>query len=405
MSNKDEVEKKKKHGNIVTTIWAIDAALIMVVLFLCYSFYKRYTWYTATSEPEPMPRDLHFDDFEPIDIDGKIQKCEHFLSYDEIDALLEIVKDSGGWEASPTGGEHYQTPNTDGTFLEKIQHSKLIQQIETRIAKATEIPIHAHEDVLHIAKITTHGKTPRSGHFPPFGLHHDTDTRPWRKKTILIYLTTVPDGGRTIFPLSKPIQKYGILDIKMGKFRPDLRKQLGKEKTGWNRQVTFPLDSEHPYLDLIESSCRGEIGVTVQPVAGTAIMFDHLVDDDSNAPNINLWHAGCNVVGKDEKIILQKFKEKKLHRRKNRYVQKNSKQTDIFQYVSYSPSSVVSNKKMNGKKSTRSKKDQKNRKKKKQSKKRNRKKKRKNKKDDQDTDVGTPITVDYGNINGNINEL
>ena len=32
-------------------------------------------------------------------------------------------------------------------------------------------------------------------------------------------------------------------------------------------------------------------------------------------------------------------------------------------------------------------------------------KKRKNKKDDQDTDVGTPITVDYGNINGNINEL
>jgi hypothetical protein len=53
-------------------------------------------------------------------------------------------------------------------------------------------------------------------------------------------------------------------------------------------------------------------GVTIKPVAGTALMFDHLIDGNNDEPNVNIWHAGCNVVGEnDQKIILQKFKEKK----------------------------------------------------------------------------------------------
>ena len=329
----------KKHGNLVKTIWAIDAALVMLVLFVAYMLFDRYMIAPKPEEP-PMPRDLHFDDFVPLDVDGNIHLCEHFLSYDEIDTLLELVDDTGGWEASPTGGEHFKVPNSDGTWKKRIQSSSIIETIEQRIAKVTEIPIHPHEDMLHIAKITTHGTTPRFGHFPPFGLHHDTDTRPWRKRTLLVYLTTVPEGGRTIFPLSTPLKTYGILDVKMGKFRPDLAKQLNDEAQGWNRQVTFPLESEHPYLDLIESSCRGEIGVTVQPVAGTAIMFDHIVNDDSSHPNVNMWHAGCNVLGNDEKILLQKFKEKKIHRRKDPNVQRNSQRTKLFRYNSYYSSST-----------------------------------------------------------------
>ena len=33
-------------------------------------------------------------------------------------------------------------------------------------------------------------KLPRGGWYPPFGLHHETDTRPHRVRTVLMYLTT-----------------------------------------------------------------------------------------------------------------------------------------------------------------------------------------------------------------------
>ena len=80
-----------------------------------------------------------------------------------------------------------------------------------------------HEDIMSIARITTRknenkgqspgqthrrhsaegseegGRTgkrkrkrklPRGGWYPPFGLHHETDTRPHRVRTVLMYLTT-----------------------------------------------------------------------------------------------------------------------------------------------------------------------------------------------------------------------
>ena len=115
--------------------------------------------------------------------------------------------------------------------------------------------------MLHLANITSHGTAIREGNYPPFGLHHDTDTRPWRHKTVLIYLTTVLDGsGKTIFPLSVPLNKAGIMNVKMGNFKKQLTKQLTNEDNNWNRQVTFPLDSKHKYMDLIEASCMGQIG-------------------------------------------------------------------------------------------------------------------------------------------------
>jgi hypothetical protein len=260
------------------------------------------------------------------------------LSYDEIDALLDLVDESGGWEPSPTGGKNFLTPGTDNkkTFQRSVRSSAVVREIEERIAKATGIPIHPNEDMVHVAKIKTHGDTPRRGNYPPFGLHHDTDARPWRKTTVLVYLTTVPEGGRTIFPLSVPLDKTGIIDIKMGRITADLEKQLYDEDQQWQRQVTFPLESTHAYMDLIEASCLGQIGVTIQPVAGRAIMFHHLVDDDSSMPNVKMWHAGCNVIGSDdEKILLQKFKEKKVHLRDDATVQLNSHMTGAFGYKSF----------------------------------------------------------------------
>ena len=78
------------------------------------------------------------------------------------------------------------------------------------------LPPFFFEDIMSIARITTRknkgqspgqthraegseegGRTgkrkrklPRGGWYPPFGLHHETDTRPHRVRTVLMYLTT-----------------------------------------------------------------------------------------------------------------------------------------------------------------------------------------------------------------------
>jgi hypothetical protein len=52
--------------------------------------------------------------------------------------------------------------------------------MEDRIAAVTGIPIHPDEDIISLARITGRGNTPRGGHFAPFGLHHESDTRPNR---------------------------------------------------------------------------------------------------------------------------------------------------------------------------------------------------------------------------------
>jgi len=338
-SENNEKEKKYTRAQLVNTIKFIDSLLVMLVLFVAWLLYYRYFLKPSPLPQPPFPRDEHSEDFTPLDEDGKIEICEHFLSYEEIDSLLELI--DGDWKQSSTGGANYLVPSHK-SWKNKMAHSTLIQTIEERIAKVTNIPIHKNEDMLHMAKIKSLGTNIRDGNYPPFGLHHDTDTRPWRHKTLLVYLTTINNGGgKTIFPLSIPLNKKNILNVKMSGFRKSLQKQLMNEKKKWNRQVTFPLKSTHKYMDLIESSCLGQIGVSISPVAGTAIMFDHLIDNNNYLPNVNMWHAGCNVIDDvDEKIILQKFKEKRIYDRKNVYVQKDSQRTSIFKYNSYDPSTL-----------------------------------------------------------------
>lgn len=54
--------------------------------------------------------------------------------------------------------------------------------------------------MLSFARIRSRGKDIRGGHFPPFGLHHESDTRPNRARTILVYLDAATSGGRTVGP-------------------------------------------------------------------------------------------------------------------------------------------------------------------------------------------------------------
>lgn len=88
-----------------------------------------------------------------------------------------------------------------GDFVARIHVDPIIHRIESRIALYTGIPIHPDEDMIHFARITPRGSHPRDGYYAPFGLHSDSDTRPHRAKTVIVYLEGVIEGGRTIFPL------------------------------------------------------------------------------------------------------------------------------------------------------------------------------------------------------------
>lgn len=63
--------------------------------------------------------------------------------------------------------------------------------------QVTGVPVHEHEDAVSVSRITRRPQDvgTRGGYFPPFGLHHETDTRPHRIRTVLVYLTHVEDGG------------------------------------------------------------------------------------------------------------------------------------------------------------------------------------------------------------------
>ncbi len=280
--------------------------------------------------------------FKRLDKSGRIRYCESFLSDDEVDHLLHAVNGTGrGWVPSKSGGAHFEVPDMEsGAWRHRVRSDEIVSRVEARIAQATRVDVHPHEDAIALARISSHGSAIRGGHYPPFGLHHDTDTRPWRVRTVIIYLTDVEGSGRTIFPLAKPAQTTSAhrrrrKSLKSGAkgFREALQAHMRGQDAYWSRQVTFPLESDHVFLDVIEASCRGEWGVGVEPRRGAALMFEHLRGGDPARPDVRAWHAGCNVIGDSKKVILQKFKELPLGERRDRSVQADPSDAKVFGYV------------------------------------------------------------------------
>ena len=192
-------------------------------------------------------------------------------------------------------------------------------RLEARIANATGIAPHAEEDMLSVAKIRSRGNKVRGGYYTPFGLHHETDGRPYRAVTILLYLKAPKEGGRTVFPLCSPPAAAADPATPSGRrhaeFAEALESMWGGEPQRYARQAAIDpeVSGEHPFMDLLEAACRGEYGVSVAPVAGMALRFEHILPDGSY--NNATWHDGCNVVA-GSKVILQKFKELPRERRR-----------------------------------------------------------------------------------------
>ena len=160
---------------------------------------------TPTAAPPKWEREGRPAPFEWVDEAARISVAKAFVSKAERDHILALIQDDGGgWAPSSTGGAGFMAPASSTRFKAAVRRDPVISRLEARIANATGIAPHPLEDMLSVARIKTRGNTMHAGHYTPFGLHHETDGRPYRAKTILLYLQSPKGGGRTIFPLVSP---------------------------------------------------------------------------------------------------------------------------------------------------------------------------------------------------------
>lgn len=173
------------------------AAALMAVL------YELYGVPGSHPKADEIPASPAPTNWEVLDEACGVKVRQDFVSENEIVYLLELLERTGGWAPSPTGGRNFEVPAALNTrrFAQTLEDDPVVLRIERRIAESTGIEIHPDEDMLSLARITSRGTAPRGGHFAAFGLHHDSDTKPNRARTVIVYLSAPESGGATVFPL------------------------------------------------------------------------------------------------------------------------------------------------------------------------------------------------------------
>ena len=197
---------------------------------------------SAVPQPPRWEREQRPAPFEWVDEAARISIAKAFVSKAERDYILDLVQhQAGGWAPSATGGAGFMAPASSSRFKAAVRRDPVIARLESRIANATGIAPHGLEDMLSAARIRSRGNVLQDGHYTPFGLHHETDGRPYRAKTILIYLTAPKAGGRTIFPLVAPPADALDNTTPMGQRHADFREALtsmwGEKDKSYARQV------------------------------------------------------------------------------------------------------------------------------------------------------------------------
>jgi len=146
----------------------------------------------------------------------------------------------------------------------------------------------------------------------PLGLHVDTLHAPRRFMTALLYLTTVPAGGGTAFPLAAPMDSgkqapwLHVLEERAVRSSQRLL-DLGIEHTQQVSRVFERGDAAAVAVDLLEAySANPSCGLSVQPIAGNVVLFfTRGIDAQVDA---RAWHGGV-VVTEGAKWTLQNFIE------------------------------------------------------------------------------------------------
>lgn len=280
--------------------------------------------------------------WEVLDAGCGLQVAHGFVAEHEAAELLRLVEsEEVGWARGAAPGMSMpRSPQWEA----QARRSELVAELERRIAAATGIAPHASEELLSLLRLQpsqprADGRgawvPARGGHHMPYGLHHDSDLRPFRARTVIVYLTDVGDaGGRTAFPLCgvddeqlvrvgaarfPTVDRVRVLQSyrdRHASFAEGLAASFGGVDDGFQRSTqTDPDDESHPFGDLVAEACRGDVAASVAPRVGTAVMFDSLARDGTDPRGWReveqTWHGGCAVLpnATAPKIILQKFKE------------------------------------------------------------------------------------------------
>ncbi|CAI7760503.1 unnamed protein product [Closterium sp. NIES-53] len=127
-----------------------------------------------------------------------------FLSHDECDHLITLARDkvTRSSVADNKSGKSVlsEIRTSSGTFLNKYQDD-VVKRIEERIAAWTFLP-KEHGEAIQILKYEIGQKY--DAHFDYFFDAVNTQMGGHRVATVLMYLTTVEEGGETVFPSSQP---------------------------------------------------------------------------------------------------------------------------------------------------------------------------------------------------------
>eukprot|EP00746_Dinoflagellata_sp_MGD_P027818 gnl/MRDRNA2_/MRDRNA2_165726_c0_seq1.p1 gnl/MRDRNA2_/MRDRNA2_165726_c0~~gnl/MRDRNA2_/MRDRNA2_165726_c0_seq1.p1 ORF type:complete len:392 (+),score=47.53 gnl/MRDRNA2_/MRDRNA2_165726_c0_seq1:42-1178(+) len=236
--------------------------------------------------------------------------AEDFLDFSSCMAIIETAKNKGH--------PKYALNNVDVKYLMDStcqldsEQKKLMECVNSRVNAlcGTNLPDlprtwNPKDDPPQVHFLSPQGSSRISNRCmrTPVGLHVDSNGRPFRFVTVIIYLATLPQpsgDGATIFPCA---------DVNLN----DKTREVGREllKEGIEHTTILGDEQLKPLAEALEKAALDHHGLSVFPVAGKMVLFFTMCEDGMVDPAS--WH-GTAVVGSDcgdhgGKWILQYFKE------------------------------------------------------------------------------------------------
>jgi prolyl 4-hydroxylase len=132
---------------------------------------------------------------------------DNFLTHDECDALIACAQNDMQRTVyvDPGSGERraFSDTTTESCYLGgKLLEATIVQTLEARVAKLTDIPVVQGESFQVIHYHTGDFIRPHHDYFDPAVEGHQNTINQYgqRLSTLVFYLNTVNDGGETYFP-------------------------------------------------------------------------------------------------------------------------------------------------------------------------------------------------------------
>ena len=188
--------------------------------------------------------------------------------------------------------------------------------------EVTGIQAHEGDSPLRIAvnRPWTHATADEDGDSQALqNLHHDTNERPRRVATVLMYLSggdeddqegrSLVEGGETLLPCVKPRGSAGSVNT-------DLCERLRRGFESGERFLSPPRGIhsgrcfDETAAAVASDLCKAPTasGLRIAPKRGAAVLFLSASPEADGGILWNMWHGGCRVQ-RGEKWTMQQFKE------------------------------------------------------------------------------------------------